>query len=144
MEFGVDLLDLPIFRALILDPFKVRDNNTTSVGEDIGDYVDVFLLEDFIGPEMARAIGTFDDDASLHIRSDLRGDLEFKSSRYHDVGFSSPELILRALASARVALDGAVGDGPFAEFVGIDPLGIANGAADVDTGLPVNMKAFEN
>lgn len=49
----------------VLEPFEVRNGNTTSVQEDIGEDEDTLLKEDIFSTHSGRAVSSFSQDLAL-------------------------------------------------------------------------------
>ena len=115
----------------ILDPFKIADGDTTSIGENIGNYQNSALMEDLVRFRSGRIIRRFDDEFRLHQRGGLGGELTTERRRNQQIAFGGKQLVVRDRFRARKTLDAVIGFGVLGQLRDIESLGVGTSPAHI-------------
>jgi len=116
----------------VLQPFEVRDGNTTSVQQDIGQDEDTSLGEDIFGSEGSGSVSSFSQDLALELASIELVDGLFDGSRDSEITrLVESGVIPIALASGEVK-EGSFVSSEFEELIGVNTIGIVDRSFDID------------
>ena len=74
----------------VLNPLKIRNRHTAGVGQNVGNYKDALLMEDFVSRRGRRTIGPFGEHLALEPIGVLGRYLIFGSRRNQHVAFQVP------------------------------------------------------
>jgi len=116
----------------VLQPFEVRDGNTTSVQQDIGEDEDTSLGEDIFSSEGSGSVSSFSQNLALELASVKLVDGLFDGSRDGEIArLVESAIILIALTTGEVE-EGSLGSSEFEELIGVDTIRVVDGSFNID------------
>ena len=71
----------------VLEPFEVRDSDSTGVGNVIWNNWDILLIDDLLSLETDWSIGTFTHDLAFQFAAIVNSEAPFNSAWQEDIAF---------------------------------------------------------
>ena len=89
LEAPFNLVEIPLLVFEVLNPLKITDDDATTVGNDIGQYKDVLVLQDLICRRRHRTIGSFNNELRFDVVRIVSSNLALKCGGNEDVAIIS-------------------------------------------------------